>query len=233
MASETETRAETKDGNGSEDDEEEERKRLGAQGQLRCFGCKQVFTFGDTGGRYACKPCQVQGAQHPQVESAGGFLVDEKMLDLINLLVAQRYDTENSCQGGDPRKPPRRNRPERKGKPQRAWVQFASVADVQDLMRRARACGHCELYEYLSTPPVTWQMLPPDLYDDNDAEDELDLVDDVGQPWSVSLRFPATDIQRLTNMLAALFADDVLDDSPAPDSLPTNGTESVGSQPSV
>ncbi len=53
------------------------------------------------GRRLFCKQCLYKLSTHPQVESIYGYLVDEKLVNVLDWIWYMGFDTLNSCQDND------------------------------------------------------------------------------------------------------------------------------------
>lgn len=106
------------------------RRYLHFRNKVRRF-CGGIFTTTETGGRLACKPCQIRRATHKQVESKHGFLVDEELVGLVDLLNSAKLFTNNSCQ---------------ENKPGIAWISFRSNVFGKMLARKPNFDEYLERY---------------------------------------------------------------------------------------
>jgi hypothetical protein len=114
---------------------EAERRELDAQDQFRCQKCSKVFDCEEHNGRCYCKSCQFLVADHPQVLSEQGYVVDIKICGLIDCLNKNGCKTVNSCQLNDKIR-------------KLAWVQFGDPSSKHGLIRLAKQ-HHRLLYNYL------------------------------------------------------------------------------------
>jgi len=109
--------------------------------------------------------------------------VDEQLLDIINILFNNGYETENSCQANIQSK---------------AWIPFSSHLDAKRLVNESQM--NREFLQYLTAGEgVEWSVhFDTGHLDDSDDDDDGEDRDVV---MSMSLRFPKQDIPMVTTML--------------------------------
>ena len=144
-----------------------------------CEDCGKLCPVEDFLQRIMCRDCQVKMARHPQVlvtmKDGEQFHVDVKLQELICLLNHHGYRTHNSCQ---------------ENRPNIAWIQFAwqCVAEFSELFYRIR---EIDSKFFAKFNQYEWHI---PLVDD-------DFEDDGSIEISLSLRFPAADIELFTAVM--------------------------------
>ena len=83
-----------------------------------CQFCSARVTCQETGNRTICKPCQHEHTRHPQMETVHGFLADEKLVPILNILNEFHMRTTNSCQS---------NQVHPTTGEEQVWIQFTPV----------------------------------------------------------------------------------------------------------
>src|SRR6478609_3862352 len=139
-----------------------------------CDRCKKKLCEKD-GGRMFCIDCQKALAKHEQCLTKQGFLVDVKLVHLIEHLNDLGFVTRNSCQDNIEDK---------------TWIQFESIKSFKNLIRCAKQHG----VEFLSDINMDESNFKLDI-DDDDFEHGWDV------DFMVSWRFPKEDIERLTDII--------------------------------
>ncbi len=89
-----------------------------------CDNCNIKLTFENSGDCAICKDCQKINAEHKQVESSFGPLIDEELVEIINALHDSDVMTNNSCQ-----------QQTNKRHNNKTWICFDSLKDVEKFMK--------------------------------------------------------------------------------------------------
>lgn len=92
--------------------------------EIECDSCNIKLTFENSGDRVFCKDCQKDRAEHKQVESNFGPLIDEELVDIINIFHDNCIMTNNSCQEQMNRR-----------HTNKTWICFDSIKDVERFMK--------------------------------------------------------------------------------------------------
>jgi hypothetical protein len=135
------------------------------------------------GGRLYCKECLIKNADHKQVETVDGILVDEKLVDIIEWLWQHDIQTQNSCQDNDGC----------------IWIQIY-FSDFERFLKCMVTANPWSALYYIKNVDLRYTYSDDDELSIDDLEDELAEVYHLDyrfcpfQPESVSIRFPKDDL---------------------------------------
>lgn len=144
-----------------------------------CSGCDIQLTFENSGDRALCKECQIRIADHKQVESSFGPLIDEELVDIINIFHDFGIMTNNSCQVQTNTSNPRHNN--------KTWICFDSIKDVEQFMKICKL--GTKFHKYILEQD--WDIVV-------DSEYILDPL-----MYEYSLRFPYSDLDYFRKSLVS------------------------------